>query len=61
MKLKKHIFECIQEKLLDRAEVMVGNRLELNYWDSLKNAFIQHFSDRRYKYIKVSICLISIN
>lgn len=45
--LEKHIFECIQEKLIGRAEVMVGNRAELNDWVSLKNALIQCFSDRR--------------
>jgi RNase H-like domain found in reverse transcriptase/Reverse transcriptase (RNA-dependent DNA polymerase)/Integrase zinc binding domain len=45
--LNKHVFECIQEKLIGKAEGMVGNRLELNNWVSLKEALIQCFSDRR--------------
>lgn len=42
-----HILECIQEKLIGRAELMVGNRLEINTWPALKDALIQCFADRR--------------
>ncbi|KAG5869443.1 hypothetical protein JTB14_001405 [Gonioctena quinquepunctata] len=42
-----HIFECIQEKLIGKAECMVGNRAELKNWPDLKNALKQCFSDRR--------------
>lgn len=45
--INAHVLECIQEKLVDRAELMVGNRLEINSWVSLKEALIQCFSDRR--------------
>ncbi|CAG9760455.1 unnamed protein product [Ceutorhynchus assimilis] len=45
--LKLHVFQCIQEKLIDKAEIMVGRRMELDTWDKLKNALIQCFSDRR--------------
>lgn len=45
--LNAHIFECIQEKLIDKAELNVGNRTELQTCDDLKNALVQCFSDRR--------------
>lgn len=45
--LNQHVFECIQEKLVGKAEIMVGRRIELNNWEKLKNALIQCFSDRR--------------
>ncbi|XP_030762018.1 uncharacterized protein LOC115886854 [Sitophilus oryzae] len=45
--LNSHIFDCVQEKLISRAEVMVGNRSELTNWESLKAALQQCFSDRR--------------
>lgn len=45
--LNSHIFDCVQEKLIGRAEVMVGNRSELTNWESLKAALQQCFSDRR--------------
>lgn len=45
--LKQHVFQCIQEKLTGKAEIMVGRRMELDTWDKLKNALIQCFSDRR--------------
>ncbi|XP_030767151.1 putative uncharacterized protein DDB_G0279653 [Sitophilus oryzae] len=45
--LNQHILESIQEKLIDKAEIMVGNRAELTDWNSLKTALIQSFSDRR--------------
>ena len=45
--LNKHIFECIQGKLIGKAEVMVGNRTELNTWALLKDALNQCFADRR--------------
>lgn len=45
--LNKHIFECIQEKLIGKAEAMVGNRVEINDWATLKTALVQCFSDRR--------------
>ena len=45
--LNQHIFECIQEKLSGKAEIMVGRRVELDTWDKLKSALIQCFSDRR--------------
>ncbi|KAL1489015.1 hypothetical protein ABEB36_013960 [Hypothenemus hampei] len=34
--LNKHIFECIQEKLVGKAEILVGNRPELTAWPLLK-------------------------
>lgn len=45
--LNKHIFDCIQGKLIGKAEIMIGNRSELSTWDQFKNALIQCFSDRR--------------
>ncbi|XP_072397956.1 uncharacterized protein [Diabrotica undecimpunctata] len=45
--LNDHIFECIQGKLIGKAELMVGNRVELNNWALLKAALIQCFSDKR--------------
>lgn len=45
--LETHVLNCIQEKLIDRAEFMVGNRVELNTWELIKNALIQCFSDKR--------------
>lgn len=45
--LDKHVLECIQEKLIDKAEFMVGIRVELNTWELIKNALIQCFSDKR--------------
>lgn len=45
--LNQHIFECIQEKLIGKAEVMIGRRAELDNWEKLKPALIQCFSDRR--------------
>ena len=45
--LNKHIFECINGKLVGKAEILVGNRAELTDWNHLKAALIQCFSDRR--------------
>ncbi|KAL1488305.1 hypothetical protein ABEB36_015254 [Hypothenemus hampei] len=45
--LNKHIFECIQEKLVGKAEILVGNRPEFTAWPLLKAALIQCFSDKR--------------
>ncbi|XP_057669154.1 uncharacterized protein LOC130901649 [Diorhabda carinulata] len=45
--INNHVLECIQEKLIDKAEMMVGNRIELNTWFKLKEALIQCFADRR--------------
>lgn len=44
---KQHVFECVQSKLVGKAEIMIGNRLELDNWSKLKAALIQCFSDRR--------------
>lgn len=45
--LNQHVFECIQEKLIDKAEIMVGRRVELDNWPKLKFALFQCFSDKR--------------
>ncbi|XP_056633553.1 uncharacterized protein LOC130443106 [Diorhabda sublineata] len=45
--LSKHIFQSVQEKLIDKAEILVGNRAELTDWPRLKEALIQCFADRR--------------
>ncbi|XP_057659286.1 uncharacterized protein LOC130895761 [Diorhabda carinulata] len=45
--INNHVLECLQEKLIDKAEMMVGNRIELNTWFKLKEALIQCFADRR--------------
>ncbi|XP_057662500.1 uncharacterized protein LOC130897584 [Diorhabda carinulata] len=45
--INNHVLECIQEKLIDKAEMMVGNRIDLNTWFKLKEALIQCFADRR--------------
>lgn len=45
--MNAHVLECIQEKLIDKAELMVGNRLEINSWAALRDALVQCFSDRR--------------
>ena len=33
--LDQHCFECIQEKLIGRAELMVGRRAELGTWPEI--------------------------
>lgn len=45
--LNTHVFECITERLIGRAEAMIGNRVELDNWEKLKLALLQCFSDRR--------------
>lgn len=45
--LKLYIIKVIQSKLVDRANLLVGSRTELNDWISLKNALIQCFGDKR--------------
>jgi hypothetical protein len=45
--INQHCFDCVQEKLIGRAELMVGRRAELDTWASVKTALIQCFSDRR--------------
>ena len=45
--LEQHCFDCIQEKLVGRAELLVGRRAELDTWAKVKLALIQCFSDRR--------------
>lgn len=45
--LKDLIFQTILCKLRDRAKVLIGSRNELNTWESVKNAIISYFADKR--------------
>ncbi|CAH0560391.1 unnamed protein product [Brassicogethes aeneus] len=45
--LKKYLIRAIQTKLIDRAQILVGSRSELNTWKDIKNAFQTCFDDNR--------------
>lgn len=45
--LNKYIFDCTEKILIDKAKAMVGNRVEINKWGTLKTALFHSFSDRR--------------
>lgn len=45
--IKLYLTRVVQSKLVDRANLLVGSRIELNDWVSIKNALLQCFGDKR--------------
>lgn len=45
--LKSYLIRIVRIKLTQRAQILVGNRLELKTWEQIKNALIDCFGDKR--------------
>ena len=45
--LQNYLIKAVQNKLKDRAQILIGSRVELNTWGLIKSALVDCFGDKR--------------